>query len=709
MLLAILLSWIGSIACHEGEPVTGAVDSAGVAVPGARPVTRERLVAASDEPASWITHGGDYAEQRFSRLTQVDERNVSRLGLAWSFDLETERGVEATPLVDDGVMYVSAPFDVVHALDAATGERLWTFDPQMDRDWVRNVCCGFVNRGVALYGERVYIGTLDNRLIAIDRRSGRPVWDVKTVEGDKPYSITGAPRVVEGKVVIGNSGADFGVRGFVSAYDAQTGALVWRTYTVPGNPAEGFESEAMERAAETWTGEWWVAGGGGTAWDGMAYDPELRLLYVGTGNGAPAVRWLRSPGGGDNLYLCSILALDVGTGELVWHYQEVPAESWDYTSTAPILLADLEIDGRLRKTLLHAPKSGFFYVLDRTNGEFLSAEPFTTVTWASGYDEAGRPIENPGVDFRDGPRFIRPAPYGGHSWQPMSFHPGTGLVYFPRRDMGSIFAGDVDWQHAPATWNTGFDTAAFSSFSLTDGGPMTASLVAWDPVAQREAWSVPHVTGFNGGTLSTAGGLVFQGSADGRFVAYRATDGEKLWESPVGTGVMAGPVSYEVDGEQYVAVAAGWGASFAWSGGQLALAAGVRGGGRVLAFKLDAKGEVPAGRAPLGPVPEPTFALASSEAERARGMELFHFYCSVCHGPMAVAGGSVPDLRHLSAERHAIFPRIVRDGLLRQSGMPGFADQLDEADVRAIQAWILERARESAAASRAGATNGPSG
>jgi PQQ-dependent dehydrogenase (methanol/ethanol family) len=660
------------------------------------PAADARLLGAASEPGNWLTPGGTYAEQRFSMLSAVDESNVADLGLAWSFDLETERGVEATPIVADGVMYVSAPFSVVHALDAATGALRWTFDPNMDRSWSRNVCCGFVNRGVALYGDKIYVGTLDGRLVAVDRADGSLAWEVDTIERGRPYSITGAPRVVEGKVIIGNAGADFGVRGYVSAYDAETSERAWRTYTVPGNPALGFESPAMERAAETWTGEWWVSGGGGTPWDGMAYDPELSLLYVGTGNGTPSVRWYRSPEGGDNLYLCSILALDPSTGEIVWHYQETPAESWDYTATAPMILADLEIDGRMRKTLLHAPKNGFFFVIDRTDGSFISAEPFVGVSWATHYDEHGRPVENPETDYRAGPKFIRPAPYGGHSWQPMSFHPGTGLVYFPRRDMGSIFAGDPNYEYRPETWNTGLDTAAFSEFSFSDGEAMTASLVAWDPVAQREAWSVEHVTGFNGGTLSTAGGLVFQGSADGRFVAYRATTGEQLWESPASTGVMAGPVTYTVDGEQYVAVAAGWGASFALSGAQLALAAGVRGGGRVLAFKLGGDGEVPQGKAPLGPVPEPSYVLESTPEERQTGMQLFHFYCSVCHGPQAVAGGSVPDLRHLSPESHALFDGIVRGGLREVHGMPGFADLLSDGDTHAIQAWLLQRAEESA-------------
>ncbi len=660
-----------------------------------RPVDDARLRAAAAEPESWLTHGGSYAEQRYSALARIDEANVAQLGLAWSFDLATERGVEATPLVADGALYVTSSWSVVHALDAATGALLWSHDPQVPRSHARAICCGVVNRGAALFGDRLYVGTLDGRLVALERASGRVVWQVQTTDPAQPYSITGAPRVVEGRVLIGNAGADFGVRGYVSAYDAASGALLWRTHTVPGNPADGFESEAMRRAAETWTGEWWRAGGGGTVWDAIAYDPELRLVYVGTGNGAPYARWLRSPGGGDNLYLSSILALRPETGEIVWHYQSTPAETWDYTATQHILLADLELGGRLRKVLLQAPKNGFFFVIDRETGEFLSAQPIVPVSWATGYDARGRPIEAD-VDYRERAVFTRPSPYGAHSWPPMSFHPETGLVYLPVSDMGFAFKLDPSWSYRRGDWNTGIDAGAFAT-APDDGRGASFFLLAWDPVRQREVWRVPHVTSFNGGTLSTAGNLVFEGSADGRFAAYRATDGEKLWEAPVGAGVMAGPVSYELDGEQYVAVAAGWGGSFAKSGGELARRAGVRGGGRMLAFKLGGRASLPPPPPPLPPVPRPTTTLSATDAERERGLTLYHRHCSTCHGALAVGGGSgIPDLRYASADVHAHFADIVLGGARQQAGMPAYADLLTPADLRAIQAYILQRATDSA-------------
>ncbi len=695
--LALLLAIAG---CgRSGVAPTDAGGSDAARTPAASPVDAARIEAA--DPRGWLSHGRTYAEQRYSPLDQIDEQNVDRLGLAWSFDLATERGVEATPIVADGVMYVSAPWSILHALDAASGEPLWTYDPEVPRAYARHICCGVVNRGVAIWGRHVYLGTLDGRLVAVDRSTGRPSWSTSTVEPPWNYSITGAPRVVEGLVVIGNAGADIGARGYVSAYDAETGELVWRTYTVPGDPAKGFESPALERAAATWTGEWWQAGGGGTVWDSMAYDPELRLLYVGTGNGTPHVRWLRSPDGGDNLYLSSILALRPGTGEVVWHYQTTPAESWDYTATQHILLAELEIEGRARKVLMQAPKNGFFFVLDRETGEFLSAAPIVEVNWASHYGDDGRPVERPDADYRNGPRFVRPSPYGAHSWPPMSLHPETGLVYLPVRNMGYVYRGDPEWEYRPGSWNTGLDMSAFESFGEVEAAAADAGqdewgayLLAWDPVRQREAWRVPHRTAFNGGTLSTGRNLLFEGSADGRFVAYRASDGRRLWESPVGTGVMAAPVTYEIDGVQYVAVAAGWGASFGMSGGEAALLAGVRGGGRVLAWKLDGTAQVPPGRPPLGPVPEPTYRVASTAAERSRGSLLYHTHCGACHGPAAIGGGSgVTDLRYLDAGRHALFAQTVLEGLREPLGMPRFDDQLGADDVRLIQAYVLEQAR----------------
>ncbi|MEZ4352616.1 MAG: PQQ-dependent dehydrogenase, methanol/ethanol family [Myxococcota bacterium] len=696
--VAILLALaLASAACERSQRGDGAIEAAhpedaARAASAPRPVDAARL--ADPAPGEWPSHGRSYLEQRYSPLSQIDTTNVGRLGLAWSFDLGSDRGVEATPLVADGTLYVTGPWSVLHAIDAATGEPRWTYDPQVPRGYARSICCGVVNRGPALFGDRVFVGTLDGRLVAVDRETGRELWSTSTVEPGWGYSITGAPRVVDGLVVIGNAGADLGARGYVSAYDAETGELVWRTYTVPGDPAKGFESTAIERAAGTWTGEWWQAGGGGTVWDAMAYDPELRLLYVGTGNGTPHARWLRSPQGGDNLYLSSILALRPESGELVWHYQETPAESWDYTATQHILLADLEIEGRLRKVILHAPKNGFFFVIDRVTGEFLSATPFTEVSWATHYDESGRPVETD-TDYREELRFVRPSPYGAHSWPPMSFHPKTGLVYLPVRNMGAPYLMNEAWTYRPGNWNTGLAMEIFERFGASDAEEKwEAFLLAWDPVHEREVWRVPHRTAFNGGTLSTGDDLLFEGSADGRFVAYRASTGEKLWESPVGTGVMAGPISYEIAGEQYVAVAAGWGASFALSGGEAALLAGVRGGGRVLAWKLGGTAVVPPGLAPLGPVPAPEFEVESTPAERREGMLVYHAQCSACHGPGAIGGGSgVPDLRYTSAANHAIFGDIVLRGLREPGGMPRFDDLLDAGQVRNIQAWILEQAR----------------
>jgi PQQ-dependent dehydrogenase (methanol/ethanol family) len=678
-----------ALGCASRDARSPAADAA----PDLRPVDAARLRAADSDPASWLMVGGNQHEQRFSQLAQIDEHNVTQLGLAWSYDLETARGIEATPVFADGVLYQSSAWSVVHAVDAATGRRVWSYDPAVPRSHARVICCGVVNRGVALFGDKLYFGTLDGRLVALSRASGERVWEVQTTDPKQPYSITGAPRVIEGRVVIGNAGADLGARGYVSAYDSETGAQLWRTYTVPGNPADGFESEAMRRAARTWTGEWWNYGGGGTVWDGMAYDPALGLLYVGTGNGSPYPRWVRSPGGGDNLYLSSILALRPETGEIVWHYQETPAETWDYTATQPILLADLPWQGRTRKLLLHAPKNGFFFVLDRETGEFLSAKPYAPVNWAKGYDAKGRPIEND-IDYRGRNVFTRPGPMGAHSWHPMSFHPGTGYVYLPVIDLGFAYLTDPAFKPRKMTWNTGIDAGNIFE-ARDDGRGFSAYLLAWDPAKEREAWRVPLPIPWNGGTLATAGNLVFQGTAQGRFVAYRATDGEKLWEAPAGTGVAAAPMSFELGGEQYVAVAAGWGDSFALSAGPLARMAGVQGGGRLLVYKLGGRAPAPPASAPMVEIPPPPpLRIDLTPAEYRRSVTLYQANCSVCHGAAAVAGGTdVPDLRASSAEIHAHFEEIVLGGAKREQGMPAFADLLTREELRLIQAFVLERAR----------------
>ena len=513
-------------------------------------------------PGEWLTYGRDYAETHYSPLAGIDASNVHRLGVAWSWDLpKTGARLEATPLVSEGVLYATGPLSLVFALDARTGQEKWHWDPGIpdEEQGGPSVCCGDVNRGVALYGDKVYAGLLDGRLVALDRETGAVRWTVQTTPTGTDYSVTGAPRVVGGKVIIGNSGAEYGVRGYVGAYDAETGDQVWRTYTVPGDPSLGFESEAMSAAAETWTGEWWIVGGGGTVWDGMAYDPELDLLYVGTGNGAPWNRDNRSPGGGDNLFLASILALNPEDGELVWYYQTTPGDDWDYTATQPIMLLDLEIGGRERQVLVQAPKNGFFYVLDRRTGELISAEAFADdLTWASGIDmETGRPIETPEARYGLTGRgvWLAPSPSGAHNWRPMSWNPSTGLVYLPAQNNNSYYEKLEDFRYTPREWNTG--TARGPGVTrpprpeLT--GPRTV-LLAWDPVENREIWRKEGV-GRNGGTLSTAGNLVFRGSGD-RLIAHDAQTGEQLWEARVGDGT-ATPVTYELDGRQYVSILAG--------------------------------------------------------------------------------------------------------------------------------------------------------
>jgi len=643
-----------------------------------------RLVNADRDVANWLSTGRTYAEQRFSPLSQIHAKNVQKLRLAWSFPTGLRRGHEATPLVVDGVMYLTGSWSVVFALEAATGRLLWKWDPRVSPEVGRKTCCDVVNRGVALYRGRVYVGVLDGRLVALDAATGEPVWETLTIDPRWPYTITGAPRIVEGKVIIGNGGAEFGVRGYVSAYDADNGDLVWRTYTVPGDPALPFESAALERAASTWKGgEWWKVGGGGTAWDSMAYDPELRLLYVGTGNGSPWSRYVRSPGGGDNLYLSSILALDPDTGALRWHYQTTPGDNFDFTATQHMILADLEIEGRTRKVLMQAPKNGFFYVIDRETGEYLSADNYVEVTWALGVDpETGRPIPNPEADYREGTAFIKPMYLGGHNWHPMSFNPITGLVYIPAQEIMGPFSMDSEYVYRPGEFNLGVDTRYGTLF---DREAVSGHLLAWDPVEQREAWRHPYGMPWNGGTLTTAGNLVFQGTADGRFLALRADDGYLLWQSHAPrTGVIAAPITFEVDGVQYVSVVAGWGGAFAQAGGDAAAAAGVESEGRVVTWALIEQTLTPDALEEM---------LAARDPEILEGADLYHTWCFRCHGANAIGGGGNPDLRESVMQRPEAFKEIVTHGLAGTS-MPGFRAWLSVEEIGEIETYVRRQAEQ---------------
>lgn len=661
-------------------------------------VDAKRLRAADAEPGSWMSYGRDYSEQRYSPLEQVNTQTIKGLGLAWSFDLKTERGIEATSIVVDGVMYTTSAWSIVHALDARSGAPLWSYDPGVAKDKARHACCDAVNRGVAVWEGQVFVGALDGRLIALDAATGKPNWEVATVDAALPYTITGAPRVVDGKVFIGNGGAEFGVRGFLGAYDTKTGELLWRFYTIPGNPELGFESETVEMIAETWNGTWWEAGGGGTVWDAMAYDPELDLLYFGVGNGTPWNREIRSPGGGDNLFLSSIVAVRPDTGEYVWHYQTTPGESWDYTATQHIILADMELNGKMRKVLMQAPKNGFFYVLDRTDGTLLSAENYIDITWATHVDmETGRPVEVAGARYEEAPFLVYPSYLGGHNWHPMSFNPNTGLVYIPVLDFPANYAQPENFTYRPQSSNLGID-AILSSLPDSQaerdalGSIIKGRLVAWDPVAQKEVWRVEHKGSWNGGTLTTKGNLVFQGTADGNLVAYRADTGEKLWDFATQTGVVAPAMTYELDGEQYVSVNVGWGGAFALVFGEYVQAESMPNVSRVLSFKLGANGELPEVDWESTVTFNPPEQTASAEEIR-HGFALFGDVCMGCHGLNAVSGLLIPDLRGSSFLADAkSWQAVVRDGALSTQGMPAMKDVLTDEEIEATRAYVVQQA-----------------
>ena len=673
--------------------------TAALAAPPVAAVDAKRLLGADQEPGAWLSYGRNYAEQRFSELERIDADNVSKLGLAWSFDLGTKRGVEATPIVVDGVMYTTSSWSIVHALDARTGKHLWTYDPGVAKDKARHACCDVVNRGVAVWEGQVFVGVLDGRLEALDAATGKVNWSVATVDPKQPYTITGAPRVIDGRIYIGNGGAEYGVRGFLGAYDVNNGKLLWRFYTVPGNPELGFENDAMKMAAGTWKGKWWeLGGGGGTVWDAMAYDPELDLLYIGVGNGTPWNQEIRSPGGGDNLFLSSIVALRPDTGEYVWHYQTTPGETWDYTATQHIILADMEMDGKQRKVLMQAPKNGFFYVLDRTDGTLLSANNYIDVTWATHVDmKTGRPVEVPGARYKDKPMLIVPSYLGGHNWHPMSYNPETGLVYIPVLEFPANYGQQENFEYRPAGFNLGTDGIVGSlpdseSERQAYGALVAGRLLAWDPVKQQEAWHVEHKGTWNGGTLSTAGNLVFQGTADGKFVAFRADNGERLWDFTAQTGIVAPAITYEIDGEQYVTVNAGWGGAFALVFGEFVQSESVPNVSRVLTFKLGADKTLP----PVDWRPTVVFNPPAQTAKPdfiRQGFAIYQDNCMGCHGLNAVSGLLIPDLRGSGyLHKPEAWQQVVLGGALRDKGMPAMNELLDKNETEAVRAYVIQQA-----------------
>jgi len=671
-----------------GTASVHAADSANAQAPAM--VTAKRLTRADSEPGQWLAIGRTTDEQRYSPLARIDTENVGKLGLAWFADFDTNRGQEATPLAIDGVLYVSTAWSKVKAYDARTGQLLWAYDPKVPGEFAGRGCCDVVNRGIAAWNGRIYLGSYDGRLVALDARTGAVVWEVLTLDHNKPVTSTGAPRIVKGKVIIGNAGGEFGVRGYISAYDAATGKLVWRFYTVPGNPADPVEAPILKAAAKTWNGNWWDLGGGGTVWDGIVYDERLNLVYFGTGNGTPWNRAYRGTGGGDNLFLASIIALNADTGAYVWHYQQVPGEAWDYDATSPLMLADLKIGGKKRRVLMQASKNGFFYVHDAKTGAVISAQNFVTTNWATGVDpKTGRPVVNPEIRYDETGKaaLTQPGGQGAHGWHPMSYSPQTGLIYFSAVETNTVFKSAANFKALPMGANTGLQfPVPPDEVKVTLPREARSQLVAWDPVKQHEVWRTGVLGTIGGGTLATAGGLVFQGTNKGRFVAYRATDGKELWSMEAQTGVVAAASSFELDGEQYIAVSAGYGL----------VRYGMSNHSRLLVFKLGGTAELPpAPPPPPPPVLDPPPSIASKETIEA-GRQHFASHCAMCHEPPAANRSVFPDLRYSPMlNTPEAFSAIVLDGALQANGMASFKERLSPDQVQSVRAYLIERANQA--------------
>ncbi|HXR91960.1 MAG TPA: PQQ-dependent dehydrogenase, methanol/ethanol family [Steroidobacteraceae bacterium] len=653
-------------------------------------VDSKRLLAA-DSPQNagqWLMYGRDYNEQRYSPLTQINTDTVNRLGLAWYADLAERGGVyETTPVVVDGRIFITSPWSKVYAFDAKTGRQLWKYDPKVPGGYAVKLCCGIVNRGVAFWKGKVIWGTLDGRLIAVNAGTGEKVWEVQATDPKKWLSITGAPRIADGRIFIGEAGSEFEERGYLAAYDADSGKELWRWWAVPGDPSKPFEQPELKWAAKTWSGKWWTFGGGGTPWDGITYDPVTGYVYIGTGNGAPWPSEIRSPGGGDNLFTASIVALDAKTGKYVWHYQETPYESFDFDSTAQITTADLVIDGQKRHVVMHAPKNGVFYVLDAKSGKVLSAKLFVpTANWLTGFDKDFRPILNPAGNYGKTDKGFYLVGFQSHVWYPMSFNPNTGLVYLPT-NYGSY--GYV----AEAGAKLGNQLLSINIAKHPQGEPPKVEglgnyLVAWDPVKQKAAW-IQHEGNGRSGTMTTAGNLVFQGTNPHAFTAFRADNGEKVWTTQTQAQIAGGPASYAIDGEQYIAVVAagqgGFGSSY-WAPNYA----------RLLVYKLDGQVKLP----PEAPYTPPTLnppARFGDATLLTKGEAQYNEHCGSCHGNNTARVASLfPDLRYAGALWSSdAFKAIVIGGALQNNGMVSFAKMITPQDAEAIRAYLVKVANDT--------------
>jgi len=690
--------------CQPAEEPAATADAGAAATvadtaPAAN-VTSERLSNAASEPSQWMTVGGTYEERHYSPLNEINRDTVSRLGLSWFADYDTNLSQQGTPLYIDGVIYVSTAWSKVYAYDARTGAQLWQYDPQTPKEIAIKVCCGIVNRGIAAYEGKIYLGTLDGYLVAINAKTGQEEWRKLTVDADKQYTVTSAPRVIKGQVVIGNSGSEFGVRGYLGAYNATTGEDIWRVYTVPGNPELGFENPQMEMAAKTWSGNWWELGGGGTVWDAIVYDEINNFVVFGTGNGTPWDQRVRDPNGSDNLFVASLLAVDADSGEYAWHYQTTPGDTWDYDAMSPIMLLDLPFNGEQTRVVVQPNKNGMMYVLEAATGKLLKADAFTEVNWNTGVDMVtGRPIEVPEARYsRDEIYNLAPGVQGGHGWHANAFNPETGLVYIATQRAYFVMRTAENFVPNPQGTNLGIDMGA--SFVYMRDNPdapreFVGYVTAWDPVAGKAVWKSEEHDGPTGGVLSTGGGLVFSGGGNNtnEFRAYDTVSGQKLWSFDTQTGMVAAPITFELDGKQYVAASVGINSAGNYYAPNYS---------RLLVFAIDGAAVLPTPVSFTAPQLNPPPLTASAE-EVAAGQQHYNANCAICHGNGGAArGANFPNLLvspMLNAQE--AFDSIVLQGVRQERGMVSFADRLQPADTSAIRAYLISRAQEQLAALQA--------